>query len=201
MAHGVLIASLLLCCIARTYYGSVLFPSLKTTLDVTASPKQGQVLRGGVDKIIVTWGLNKTVPTGTDSAYKTIKVKLCYAPASQHDRAWRKTEDNLSRDKTCQHKIVVRPYNKTVQSFEWVVERDVPTATYFVRAYAYDSNDFEVGYGQSTDPKKSTNLFEVHAISGRHASLDISSVCFNVFSVLSLFLFFYVEKRKGNASM
>lgn len=147
--------------------------------------------------------MNKTLPAGTDSAYKTIKLKLCYAPISQKDRAWRKTEDELKRDKTCQHKIVAKPYdasNKTVQRFEWLVERDVPKATYFVRAYAFDSNDEEVAYGQTTDAKKSTNLFEINAVSGRHASLDICSICFSAFSVVSLFVFFYIEKRKGKAS-
>ncbi|KAJ1403285.1 High-affinity nitrate transporter [Sesbania bispinosa] len=201
-AQGLLVASLL-CCLVTTCYGNVLFSSLKKTIDVTASPKKGQVLRAGIDKITVTWALNKTVPAGTDAAYKTIKVKLCYAPISQQDRAWRKTEDNLSRDKTCQHKIVAKPYdasNKTVQSFEWVIERDVPLGTYFVRAYAHDSNDVQVGYGQTTDGKKSTNLFEIESISGRHASLDICSVCFSAFSVVSLAVFFYIEKRKGKAA-
>ena len=148
----------------------------------------------------MTWALNKTLPAGTDSVYKTIKVKLCYAPISQKDRAWRKTEDDLSRDKTCQHKIMAKPYdasNKTVQRFEWVIERDVPKATYFVRAYAYDSNDEEVAYGQTTDAKKSSNLFEINSISGRHASLDICSICFSAFSVVALSVFFYIEKRKG----
>ncbi|XP_027332071.1 high-affinity nitrate transporter 3.1-like [Abrus precatorius] len=203
MVARVLVAALLLlCCLAGSCYGNVLFSSLKRTIDVTASPKQGQVLEAGLDKIIVTWALNKTVPAGTDSTYKTIKLKLCYAPISQQDRAWRKTEDNLSRDKTCQHQIVARPYdgsNKTQHSFEWVIERDVPTATYFVRAYALDSNDVQVGYGQTTDAKKGTNLFEIQAISGRHASLDICSICFSAFSVVSLLVFFYIEKRKAKA--
>ncbi|XP_057760335.1 high-affinity nitrate transporter 3.1 [Arachis stenosperma] len=200
----VVVASLLvLCCLAGICYGKGHFSSLKKTLDVTASPKKGQVLKAGIDKITVTWGLNKTLPAGTDSAYQTVKVKLCYAPISQKDRAWRKTEDDLSRDKTCQHKILAKPYdasNKTVNRFEWVIERDVPTATYFVRAYAFDSNDAEVAYGQTTDAKKTTNLFEIQAISGRHASLDICSICFSVFSVMSLFVFFYIEKRKGKVS-
>ncbi|TKY73561.1 High-affinity nitrate transporter 3.1 [Spatholobus suberectus] len=201
-AHELIVASLL-CCMVGTCYGSVHFSSLKRTLDVTASPKRSQVLRAGVDKITVTWALNKTVPAGTDATYKTIMVKLCYAPVSQRDRARRKTEDDLSRDKTCQHKIVARPYdasNKTVHRFEWIVERDMPTATFFVRAYAHDSNDVEVGYGQTTDAKKTTNLFEIHSISRRHASLDICSVCFSAFSVVSLLVFFYIEKRKGKAS-
>lgn len=160
-------------------------------------------MRAGEDKIRVTWVLNSTIPAGTDSAYRTIKVKLCYAPISQKDRSWRKTEDLLSKDKTCQHNIVALPYdasNKTVQSFEWTIQKDVPAATYFVRAYAHDSNDVEVGYGQTTDAAKITNLFEVQGISGRHASLDICSVCFSAFSVVSLFVFFYLEKRKAKAS-
>ncbi|CAL0320031.1 unnamed protein product [Lupinus luteus] len=198
-ARGIMVALLLLFS-AGTSYGSVLFSSLKRTIDVTASPTQGQVLKAGIDKITVTWTLNKTVATGTDSVYKTINLKLCYAPISQKDRAWRKTDDNLARDKTCQQDIVTRTYdasNRIAQSFDWVIQRDVPTATYFVRAYAHDSNHVEVGYGQTTDLKKSTNLFEIQAISGRHVSLDICSICFSAFSVVSLFVFFYIEKKKG----
>ena len=157
-------------------------------------------MKGGVDKITVTWGLNQTVAAGTDSTYKTIKVKLCYAPISQVDRGWRKTVDNLKKDRTCQHKIVARPYNpanSTAQSHEWTVERDVPTATYFVRAYAYDADEKVVAYGQTTDARKTTNLFRVQAISGRHVTMDTCSICFSVFSVVSLFGFFYNEKRKA----
>ncbi|KAJ7945804.1 High-affinity nitrate transporter [Quillaja saponaria] len=200
-APGLVLASLLLVlsCLAIPCHGNVLLSSLKNTLVVTASPKQGQVLKAGEDEITVTWNLNQTYPAGMDSAYKTIKVKLCYAPISQVDRAWRKTVDNLGKDKTCQFKIVARPYdvfNKTVQRFQWVIERDVPEATYFVRAYAYDSNDKEVGYGQTTDAHKTINLFEIHAITGRHMTLDICSICFSAFSVVSLLGFFVAEKRR-----
>ncbi|XP_057729664.1 high-affinity nitrate transporter 3.1-like [Arachis stenosperma] len=202
-SQWVVVASFLLCCLAQTCYGGVLFSSLQRTIVVTASPKEGQVLNAGVDKITVTWALNKTEPYGIDSTYKTIKVKLCYAPVSQHDRPWRKTEDNLSRDKTCQHKIVWKPYdasNKTAQSFEWTIGSDVPTATYFIRAYTYDQNNMEVGYGQTTNEKKSTNLFEINGVTGKHTSLDISSVCFSVFSVVAFSVFFYIEKRKGKVA-
>ncbi|KAL8123404.1 hypothetical protein AgCh_011392 [Apium graveolens] len=133
---------------------------------------------------------------GTDSAYKTVKVKLCYAPISQKDRGWRKTEDELKKDRTCQHKIVTRPYNAST-NFTSTIARDFPSATYFVRAYVFDAKDKEVAYGQATDDAKKTNLFEVEAITGRHASLDIASVCFSVFSVVSLAGFFYLEKRKA----
>ena len=146
------------------------------------------------------WSLNETVPAGTDSGYTTVKVKLCYAPISQVDRAWRKTKDLLSKDKTCQHQVVSRPYKASNNSAEWTVERDVPTATYFVRAYAYDGEDQAVGYGQTTDAHKASNLFEVQAITGRHSSLDIAAVCFSAFSLLSLFGFFFLEKRKARVT-
>lgn len=158
------------------------------------------VLKAGVDKISVTWVLNGTVTSGSDSGYKNIKVKLCYAPVSQVDRAWRKTEDDLSKDKTCQFNMVEKPYNpanKTVQKFEWTVERDIPMGTYFVRAYVLNSAGDEVAYGQTTDDKKGTNLFQVESITGRHISLDIASVCFSAFSVVSLFGFFLIDKRKA----
>ncbi|GKV41962.1 hypothetical protein SLEP1_g49427 [Rubroshorea leprosula] len=189
---------LLLSCLAETCHG-VLFSSLQRTLIVTASHNQG-ILKAGEDQITVTWGLNQSFPSGTDSAYQTIKVELCYAPISQVDRAWRKTVDNLSKDKTCQFKVVAKPYTNTNQSFQWTIERDVPTATYFVRAYAYGAQDQEVAYGQTTDAHKTTNLFEIQAITGRHLSLDICSVCFSAFSVAALFGFFFVEKRKAKIS-
>lgn len=204
---GILLASvLLLSCLAETSYG-VLFSSLKQALVVTASQVEANgtdaspgLVKAGEDKISVTWGLNQSLPAGTDSAYKTITLKLCYAPVSQVDRAWRKTVDNLVKDKTCQHKIVTKPYNASMQTFEWIVERDVPTATYFVRAYAYDAAEVAVAYGQNTGPQKDSKLFEVQSITGRHVTLDIVSVCFSVFSVLSLTGFFISEKTRAKKS-
>ncbi|XVF11669.1 hypothetical protein REPUB_Repub08aG0047100 [Reevesia pubescens] len=199
-ARGLFLASILIfSCFAETCIGMISFSSLQRTLVVTASHRQG-LLKSGEDKLTVTWGLNQSFPAETDSAYKTIKVQSCYAPISQVDRAWRKTEDHLSKDKTCQFKIVKRPYSSGNQTIEWTIERDVPTATYFVRAYALDANDHEVAYGQNTDAKKTTNLFEIQSITGRHVSLDITSVCFSAFSVVSLFGFFFAEKRKARKS-
>ncbi|KAI3454404.1 hypothetical protein Pfo_011067 [Paulownia fortunei] len=197
--HGSLVASVLLSCLVATCYG-VTFSSLQKTLVVTASAQTGQVLKAGEDKITVTWSLNTTFAAGTDSAYKTVKIKLCYAPVSQQDRAWRKTVDDLKKDKTCQHKIVAKPYSPSNNTFTWTVLRDVPTAIYFIRAYVHNSADEEVAYGQTTDTHKTTNLFDVQGISGRHVSLDIASVCFSAFSVVSLFGFFFLEKRKSKAS-
>lgn len=160
------------------------------------------VLRAGEDTIKVTWGLNQTLAPGLDTKYNKVKVKLCYAPISQKDRAWRKTEDDLTRDKTCQFQMVAKPYSSTnkEESFDWKVERDMPTATYFIRAYALDSDGNQVAYGQTTDSHKTTNLFEIQGISGRHVSLDIAAACFSAFSVVSLFGFFYIEKRKAKSS-
>ncbi|KAL7138883.1 hypothetical protein ABFS83_09G012800 [Erythranthe nasuta] len=192
-----LFASVFVCCLVATCYGNILFSSLKPTLTVTATHKEG-VLKAGVDNVTVTWMLDSSMAAGTDSAYKTIKVKLCYAPVSQVDRGWRKTKDDLTKDKTCSHKIVAKPYvaGGAVATATWTVQRDVPTAKYFVRAYAHDAADKEVAYGQTTSADKKTNLFDVEAVTGRHASLDIASICFSAFSVVSLFGFFFLERRK-----
>ncbi|CAK9137534.1 unnamed protein product [Ilex paraguariensis] len=199
--RGLFLPSLLLfSCLTATCYGMVTFSSLHRTLVVTASPTPGQVLKAGEDQITVTWSFNQTFQAGTDSTYKTVELKLCYPPISQVDRAWRKTVDDLKKDKTCQFKIVAKPYSSSDNSCTWTVERDIPSATYFVRAYAYNSDNVEVAYGQTTDSQKATNLFEVQAITGRHVSLDIASVCFSAFSILSLFGFFFMEKRKTRAS-
>lgn len=127
----------------------------------------------------MSWGLNSSFQAA-DDLYKNVKVTLCYAPASQIDRAWRKTEDDMSKDKTCQLTIVRRPYAvdaaATVgnHSFEWMIEKDVPEATYFVRVYAYDSAGKEVAFGQATDAKKSSNLFEIQAISRLKGAICLS---------------------------
>ncbi|TQD75399.1 hypothetical protein C1H46_039092 [Malus baccata] len=201
-SHGILLSSLLvLSCLSQTSYGIVLFSSLKDSLFVTASHAENQVLKAGIDKLTVSWGLNQSSEAGTDSTFKTIKVKLCYAPVSQVDRGWRKTVDNLAKDKTCLFKIVERSYtSKSNDSVEWTIERDVPGATYFVRAYAFNAAGQEVAYGQTTNAKKTANVFVVDGISGRHMSLDIASVVFSVFSVLSLTGFFIAEKRRAKSS-
>ncbi|GAB2223703.1 hypothetical protein Droror1_Dr00004443 [Drosera rotundifolia] len=181
-------------------HGAVLtFSDLQRSLLVSASPPPQQVLKAGEDQITVTWALNQSF-TGANtvsSTYKTITVKLCYAPISQVDRPWRKTVNtNLAKDKTCQYTIVSRPYNSRYDTFTWTITRDVPTATYFVRAYTYNADGAEVAYGQTTNANKTTNLFEVRGISGRHVSLDIASAVFSGFSLISLFGFFFLEKRK-----
>ncbi|XP_009789615.1 high-affinity nitrate transporter 3.2-like [Nicotiana tabacum] len=194
-----LVATLLLSCLAATSHGEILFSSLKSSLLVSASHRQG-VLKAGEGDITLTWSYKSSNLAGTDSTYKTVKLKLCYAPISQKDRAWRRTEDHLKKDKTCQFDIVTKPYKSANNNFTWTIERDVPTGTYFVRAYALNSAGEESGYGQNTNAEKTDDLFEVQAISGRHATLDICSVVFSVFSVVSLFGFFYMEKRKAKAS-
>ncbi|GFQ07351.1 high-affinity nitrate transporter 3.1 [Phtheirospermum japonicum] len=199
--HVSVIALISLSCLVATCYGNVLFSTLNPTLIVTASPSPpGQVLKAGEDTITVTWSYNSSFPSSTDSDYRTVKIMLCYAPESQQDRAWRKTVDNLKKDKTCQHKIVSRPYSRSGNNtFTYTVQRDIPTATYFVRAYALNAHDTQLAYGQTTNAQKTTNLFGIQAITGRHVSLDIASICFSGFSILSLFGFFYMEKRKAKS--
>lgn len=175
-----------------TCYGEILFSKLPNTLTVTTSPS-GQVnLKAGEDELTVSWELSKTKTNVDTSNYKTVKVKLCYLPESQKDRPWRKTDDHLNKDKSCQHAITSKPFNPTNNSVSSKIERDVPTAFYFVRAYVLDANDNQVAYGQTTD-----DTISITAISGRHVSLDIASAVFSAFSIVSLAGFFYREKKKA----
>ncbi|KAJ0236912.1 High-affinity nitrate transporter 3.1 [Hirschfeldia incana] len=203
--YKILFASLLICLLIQSSHGATkerLFSDLeKSALEVTATPSrvgEGVVFAAGIDKLSITWKVSSTA--AKEPEFKAIKVKLCYAPASQVDRPWRKTENELFKDKSCPHKISSWSYDpsvKTSQSFDYTLKRDIPTGTYFVRAYAVDGKDHEIAFGQSTNEDKTTNLFSVQAISGRHKSLDIASVCFSVFSVLALLVFFVNEKRKA----
>ncbi|PWA76843.1 high-affinity nitrate transporter [Artemisia annua] len=191
----------LLLSFAATSYGSVTLSSLNgTALIVRVTETNNQVLKAGKDSITVAWEFNQSYPAGTDSVYKTVKVKLCFAPISQKDRKWRETLDLLKKDKTCSKKIDARPYSASNNKVTWTIEKDVPTGTYFVRVYAFNEHSAEVAYGQNTNTEKNTNLFKVQAITGRSVSLDIASVCFSAFSIVSLAGFFYMEKRKGKSS-
>ncbi|KAI3731439.1 hypothetical protein L1987_62627 [Smallanthus sonchifolius] len=197
MKSIVLKISLILFFLSKTIKGDVLFSSLPRSLFVVASPMEGQVLKASEDDITVTFGLNQTLTNQTDGSYKKAKVKLCYAPVSQVDRKWRKTNDNLKKDKTCQFTIYDKPYERNVEGFKWNIEKDLPTATYFVRSYVYNDADEAIAYGQTTNDKKTDNLFKIQGISGRHVSVDIASVCFSVFALLSLVGFFFIEKRQS----
>ncbi|GMH31430.1 hypothetical protein Nepgr_033273 [Nepenthes gracilis] len=73
----------------------------------------------------------------------------------------------------------------------------MPTAAYFIRAYAYGSVNKEVAFGQTMGAAKSTNLFKIQGIWDRHMSLDLTAAVFSALSVVSLFGFFSLEKRKA----
>lgn len=178
------------------------FSSLPNTMGVIATINSSttttlpNVAMAGIDQVVVSWWVKQS-STPADSEYMSVKVKLCFAPVSQVDRTWRKTNDDLNKDKTCQFDIIEQPYRKSTtknNTTTWTVKRDVPKGTYFVRAYAFNALGSEVAYGQSTNKNKTSNLFMVDPISGRHVSLDITTAVFSAFSILSLFGFFIVEK-------
>jgi len=171
--------------------GAVAYLSkLPVDLAVTASPTPGQVLHGGEDMITVSWSLNGTA--GKDAEYKNVKVSLCYAPVSQKAREWRKTHDDLKKDKTCQFKVTQQPYASTGGNATYRVALDIPTATYFVRAYALDASGTQVAYGQTSV------VFNVVSITGVTTSIKVAAGVFSTFSVASLAFFFFLEKRKKN---
>ncbi|XP_024168900.1 high-affinity nitrate transporter 3.2 [Rosa chinensis] len=201
---------LLLSSLAETSYGGILLSSLPNTLDVAASPHQpdqfntpngtwymSSNIKAGEDILGVRWSLNnRTFPVGTDAVYKTVTVKLCYAPTSQVGRPERKTEDDLDKDQTCQIEFYTGHYNRSSRwpYYESTLDGHVPAALYFLRAYANDSAGVVVAYGESTGPDRDYNIFEVDATepteasSGSRKTLD--NICFGSFSALLLVGFF-----------
>ncbi|XP_020572021.1 high-affinity nitrate transporter-activating protein 2.1-like [Phalaenopsis equestris] len=173
----------------------VYFSALPRSLIVSASPKPGQVLKAGVDNITITWSLNPALQPPAAAAVK-VKLRLCYAPNSQTDRRWRRTADDLKKDKTCPFAITEQPYTEDNSTFVYNVQRNIPTATYFVRVYAIDSYGAEVAYGETADAVKTAGVFDVVGISGRYVSLEVAAACFSAFAVGSLVFFLAVERKK-----
>ncbi|KAK3144463.1 hypothetical protein QOZ80_4AG0313410 [Eleusine coracana subsp. coracana] len=170
---------------------------LARTLVVHASPKAGQVVHAGEDTITVTWRLNATSPAGSDDAgYAAVKLLLCYAPASQADRGWRKADDgDLSKDKACQRVIAQQPYAAGAghAAFEYRVARDVPAASYHVRAYVLDASGAPVAYGETAP-----DYFHVAGDSGVTASIRVAAGVFSAVSVAALSVVLVVENRRKN---
>ncbi|KAJ1279801.1 hypothetical protein BS78_04G183400 [Paspalum vaginatum] len=197
--RGVALALLLLlgACLTSPAAAAVHLSTLPKALAVTASPRRGQVLHSGVDSLTVTWSLNTSEPAGADAAYKDVKVSLCFAPESQKDRGWRKSDDDLSKDKACQFKVTQQAYAAAAGgpgSFQYTVARDIPSGSYYVRAYALDASGTQVAYGQ-TGPDAA---FSIVGITGIHASIKIAASVFSAFSVVTLAFFFVIENRKKN---
>lgn len=187
-------------CLVASANAGVQFSSLPRSLAVTvtiisSAPAAPNVAMAGRDQLVVSWWVNKSSSPAV-SEYKNVEVKLCFAPVSQVDRRWRKSNNDLKKDKTCQFDMSEQPYNSNIKNntITWTVKRDVPKGTYFVRAYALNASGSEVAYGQSSNKNKTSDLFMVDPISGRHASLDLASVVCAAFSIVSLFAFFILEK-------
>lgn len=179
------------------------FKSLKKAFTVTSQiegPYAAENLaRAGLDSIRVTWSLNASYAADA-AAFREVQVKLCFAPPSQLNRKWRKGSDDLHKDKTCDIQISRAPYTaaagpSSVTTESWVVEKNVPKATYFVRLYARNANGTIVAFGQTTDALKKSNLFAVRGISGRAASIDASAAVFSAFSLVALVGYYLYERR------
>ncbi|KAL3689789.1 hypothetical protein R1sor_016098 [Riccia sorocarpa] len=185
--------------------GGVLFSSLDENLVVTADiPGQNntdgpriRTARVGEDHLIIKWALNSTLSgLGIDKIYMTVNIRLCFAPISQVERGWRKTNDDLHKDKTCSIAIASQKYSTDGNVTDWIIRKNVPGATYFVRAYVTDVDGMQLAYGQTTDNLKTSNLIVIEPITGRHVSIDIASAIFSIASVGALVGFLIGEFRK-----
>ncbi|BBN09806.1 hypothetical protein MPTK1_4g22870 [Marchantia polymorpha subsp. ruderalis] len=203
------ISCLILLTFAGIARGGVLFSTLPRTMNIEARiESQGTtsgVAKAGEDTLLVSWGLNTELSPSVDDDYVDVQLRLCFAPVSQKDRSWRKTDDDLHRDKTCTIDICSHPwYSAASDGSVWKLAKDIPGATYFVRVYATDRDGTELAYGQTTDANKTTNLITVDPYTGRHASIDLASLVLSAISLGVLFVFLFVEaldhrnvKKKG----
>eukprot|EP00245_Coleochaete_scutata_P004230 TRINITY_DN1652_c0_g1_i1.p1 TRINITY_DN1652_c0_g1~~TRINITY_DN1652_c0_g1_i1.p1 ORF type:complete len:233 (-),score=44.81 TRINITY_DN1652_c0_g1_i1:134-832(-) len=182
----------------------VLFPSSHGNMTVKNITLPGglpntvpTVLKAGIDKIRVTWKVNDTFLS--DSSFKKVIIKLCYAPVSQTLRKWRKSNvNNLKKDKTCQYTIGSVPYTRAGSTVDWLVTKNVPDAKYFVRAYAVDGN-LTVAFGAvawgGNSPDRKTNLIHVDPISGRSTGLYIAIAVSSLISLTTLVGYFIREQH------
>ncbi|KAI5084577.1 hypothetical protein GOP47_0000746 [Adiantum capillus-veneris] len=191
-----LLSAVLLC--GQLAHGLTRFSELARALTVEYEAQNGT--KAGSGQIKVTWALNTTAVSASAAAaadYKTVDIKLCFGAISQVDRAWRKTNDLLAKDKTCLHNVGSQPFTAAGNSITYTVTKEVPFAYYFIRAYVTNTAKEKIAYGQTSK----TDLFTIEPISGRHASIDIAAGVFSAFAVLSLFGFYFAEKKfpkKGN---
>ncbi|TVU29417.1 hypothetical protein EJB05_20982, partial [Eragrostis curvula] len=197
VAFAALAAVLVVACLPSAVSAKkphVQLSSLPKALIVTATTADGgKVLHAGPGTVTVAWKPNATAQAPAGAA--TVKVELCYAPVSRKDRGWRKADDDLSKDKSCQFKVTDQEYETGTGSFVYHVARDIPSASYFVRAYVLDGSGKYVGYGQ-TDAANGD--FEVAGITGITTPIKVAAGVFSAFSVVSLAFFFVLENRKKN---
>ncbi|KAL2631646.1 hypothetical protein R1flu_016332 [Riccia fluitans] len=187
----------------RNVEDGVLFSNLSRTLIVKARIRSQNVSAGvatvGEDTLAVEWSLDPSMPSNVDEEYADVELKLCFAPVSQIDRDWRRTFDDLDKDKTCFKEIATQRYTNAGNSVVWRVPKNIPGAYYFVRAYALSVMGVEVGYGQSTDDSRDSNLIKIIPITGTHAAMDIAGTVFSLLSVVSLFIVLARESRSAGS--
>lgn len=176
--------------------GLTRFSELKKSMIVETGAANGT--KAGEGHVSVSWRLNTTAVSQEAAAaagYTTVVIQLCFGAVSQTDRGWRKTVDLLAKDKTCLFTMGTQPFTADGNNITWTVSKEVPFAHYFVRGYVKNAAKEKIAYGQNTDQARKTNLFTIEPITGRHASIDIAAGVFSAFSVVSLFGFYFFEKR------
>uniref|UniRef100_A0A0D9VTB8 NIF system FeS cluster assembly NifU C-terminal domain-containing protein n=1 Tax=Leersia perrieri TaxID=77586 RepID=A0A0D9VTB8_9ORYZ len=102
---------------------------------------------------------------GSDATFKSVKVKLCYVPASRIDRGWRKANDDLHKDKACRFKVTGGN-----SAFDYAVARDISTASYFTHLAAASA---------STPPAAGGGLYsvETYELTAENVDRVLDNVC------------------------
>lgn len=73
-------------------------------------------------------------------------------------------------------------------SLECTLGRDLPSATYFVRVYAFEYGGMAVAYGQATD----AGLFRAVGVSGLQPWMGAAAGCLSALSVMTAIVAFAV---------
>ena len=139
---------------------------------------------GGKDDFVK---IHVTTTEATDS-FKTVTLRLCYAPESQKDRKWRKTKDNFKKNNQCKQpglakiKTMDWPAGQKEVSYDFKPDENVAEASYFVEAYVQDADSKYVAWGSS----KASSHFYIFAWEAIDAGLQTACIILSCISWASL---------------
>lgn len=161
--------------------------------DTINSPCLLQV-QAAKDSVLIHYSV---LPSATLPQQATnITIQACYSNFSQIDRAWRKSNPLISKDKSCPFKILPAPgklaFSPLGGNATWKVPATVPVGTYYIRVYAMCKTPTGLspcGLGQSLP-----GFFQVNKINSTPAGLVGGTIGAMFLGPFTLFAYFCYER-------
>jgi hypothetical protein len=123
----------------------------------------------------------------------TVSLKACYSNYSAEDRPWRKYNDNISKSKRCPF-LIAKGLDPESGNATWMPNANVPTATYFIRAFVNRKNPTNPETPIIVATGISMGFFKVEAIDSTPTNMKIASgICA---CVGPIFFFSYIVYAK-----